>query len=150
MSQQPTLESKLRRSWPDVERGNNTKFWGDEWDKHGKCSEQTFNQVRYFDRSHEMWESYNITDILRRAGIVPGSTPWSYTTITNPIQTATKHTPLLRCKNVPANPANPQGPKNQLLHEVVFCYNPNGIDMINCTYTTSSVCKQNLNLFFTL
>ncbi|KAH0994878.1 hypothetical protein GBA52_018742 [Prunus armeniaca] len=120
----PQLRTKLKKSWPDVEDGNDTKFWEGEWRKHGTCSEQTLNQMQYFEVSQDMWRSHNITEILKNASIVPHPTQtWKYSDIESPIKTATKRTPILRCKRDPA--WNKTGPRTQLLHEVVFCYGYN-------------------------
>nr|ABY65900.1 S-RNase [Prunus pseudocerasus] len=130
----PQLRSKLKRSWPDVESGNDTKFWESEWNKHGTCSEQILNQIQYFERSHEMWNSFNITHILKNASIVPSATQtWKYSDIVSAIKAVTKRTPALRCKN---NPTQPKGQaKTQLLHEVVFCYGYRALKQIDCNQT---------------
>nr|WRO64818.1 self-incompatibility RNase [Prunus salicina] len=129
----PQLRSKMKISWPDVESGNDTRFWESEWNKHGTCSEGTLNQVQYFQRSHAMWRSHNVTEILRNASIVPHPTQtWSYSDIVSPIKTATKRTPLIRCK---------YDKKTQLLHEVVFCYEYNALKQIDCNRTAAAGCK---------
>nr|ADZ74121.1 self-incompatibility associated ribonuclease S1 [Prunus pseudocerasus] len=123
----PKMRIKLKKSWPDVESGNDTRFWKDEWNKHGTCSEERLNQMQYFERSHDMWLSYNITEILKNASIVPHPTQtWTYSDIVSPIKTATGRTPTLRCK---------QDKKTQLLHEVVFCYEYNALKQIDCNRT---------------
>nr|ADZ48269.1 S-locus-associated ribonuclease [Prunus pseudocerasus] len=134
----PQLISKLKISWPDVESGNDTKFWEGEWNKHGTCSEQTLNQLQYFERSYSMWKSYNITEILKNASIIPSATQtWKYSDIVSAIKTATKRTPLLRCK---------WDKNTQLLHEVVFCYGYNAIKQIDCNRTAG--CKINVGISF--
>nr|AAP92436.1 S-RNase [Prunus avium] len=135
----PKLRSKLKRSWPDVESGNDPRFWEGEWSKHGKCSEQTLNQMQYFQRSHEMWQSFNITEILRNASIVPHPTQtWTYSDIVSPIKAVTQTTPLLRCKFPPKSQTKSQ-PKSQatsqLLHEVVLCYDYDALRLIDCNRT---------------
>nr|ABV71999.1 S11-RNase [Prunus mume] len=123
----PYLRPKLKISWPDVESGNDTKFWEGEWNKHGTCSERILNQMQYFQRSQAMWKSHNISEILKNASIVPHPTQtWTYSDIVSPIKTATKRTPLLRCK---------YDKKTQLLHEVVFCYGYNALKHIDCNRT---------------
>nr|AAL35959.2 RNase [Prunus dulcis]ABU94954.1 S-RNase [Prunus dulcis] len=154
----PRLRSKLERAWPDVESGNDTKFWEDEWNKHGKCSEQTLNQMQYFERSHQMWSSFNITNILEKASIVPNATQtWTYSDILSPIKAATQRIPLLRCKGNPQRQAKSQ-PKNrgksqpksqattQLLHEVVLCYEYNALKLIDCNRTAG--CWNNVDIKF--
>nr|BAA83480.1 S4-RNase [Prunus avium] len=123
----PQLRSDLKISWPDVESGNDTRFWESEWNKHGRCSEASLNQMQYFERSHAMWISYNITEILKNASIVPSATKnWTYSDIVSPIKRATKRTPLLRCK---------YDKSTQLLHEVVFCYEYDALKQIDCNGT---------------
>ncbi|CAL9003332.1 unnamed protein product [Prunus brigantina] len=154
----PQLRKDLKKSWPDVESGNDTRFWEGEWNKHGRCSEQTLNQMQYFERSHAMWTSFNITEILKNASIVPHPTQtWTYSDIVSPIKTATKRTPLLRCKPDPAQPKNqrpqPKGqrpqpnspPQSQLLHEVVFCYEFNALKQIDCNRTPGCINQVNIS-----
>nr|AMY98981.1 S16-RNase protein [Prunus tenella] len=139
----PKLLLKLKRSWPNVEGGNDTRFWEGGWKKHGTCSEQTLTQMQYFQRSHEMWNSFNITEILKNASIVPSATTkWKYSDIATPIKTATKRTPLLRCKRDPAT-------NTELLHEVVFCYGYNAIKQIDCnrSYPTAG-CNNQVDILF--
>nr|BAH22122.1 S-RNase [Prunus yedoensis]BAH22124.1 S-RNase [Prunus yedoensis] len=134
----PELRAKLKISWPDVENGNDTKFWEGEWNKHGTCSEGMLNQIQYFERSYAMWMSYNITEILKNASIVPHPTKtWKYSDIVAPIQTATGRTPLLRCK---------WNNNNQLLHEVVFCYEYKAKKQIDCNRTAG--CWNNVDIKF--
>nr|ACU25555.1 self-incompatibility associated ribonuclease S6 [Prunus pseudocerasus] len=137
----PQLRSSLMRSWPDVESGNDTRFWAGEWNKHGTCSEQTLNQMQYFDRSHQMWSSFNITKILKNASIVPHPTQtWKYSDIVSPIKKVTQTTPLLRCKRDPAKP------KSQFLHEVVLCYEYHALQLIDCNRTAG--CWNNVDIKF--
>ncbi|CAL2269093.1 unnamed protein product [Prunus armeniaca] len=141
----PQLRSKLKTSWPDVEGGNDTKFWEGEWNKHGTCSEHTLNQMQYFERSYAMWMSYNITGVLKNASIVPSATQtWTYSDIVSAIKTATQRTPLLRCKRDPAR--NKSLPNYQLLHEVVFCYEYKAKKQIDCNRTAG--CWNNVDIKF--
>nr|ADZ48270.1 S-locus-associated ribonuclease [Prunus speciosa] len=136
----PYLRSNLKKSWPDVESGNDTKFWEGEWNKHGTCSSRILNQMQYFQRSHAMWKSHNITEILKNASIVPSATQtWTYSDIVAPIKTATKRTPVLRCKSDPAT-------NTELLHEVVFCYEYNALKLIDCNRTAG--CKNQQRISF--
>nr|AAZ06135.1 S-RNase [Prunus dulcis] len=138
----PRLRSKLKISWPNVESDNDTKFWEHEWNKHGTCSQETLNQTQFFERSHDMWMSYNITNILKNASIVPSATQkWKYSDIESPIKTATQRTPFLRCKRDPSHPNN-----SQLLHEVVICYDYKAKKQIDCNRTAG--CWNNVDIKF--
>ncbi|CAN6724512.1 unnamed protein product [Malus baccata var. baccata] len=67
------LEQKLNKSWPDVESGRNWGFWEKEYNKHGTCSEDIFDQTKYFELADEMWRKLNIAQMLKNRKIVPGS-----------------------------------------------------------------------------
>nr|BBG82762.1 S31-RNase [Prunus armeniaca] len=137
----PRLRPKLKISWPNVESSNDTKFWEHEWKKHGTCSERTLNQIQYFWRSHSMWRSHNITEILKNASIVPHATQtWTYSDIAAPIKAVTQTIPSLRCKSDPAQP------NIQFLHEVVLCYGYNALKQIDCNRTPG--CKYNVDILF--
>nr|ADZ76512.1 S-locus associated ribonuclease [Prunus speciosa] len=140
----PRLETKLKISWPDVESGNYTDFWEREWNKHGTCSEQTLDQEQYFERSHDIWNAYNITNILKRAKILPTGGKWDYSDIVSPIKTAIRKMPALRCKPDPTLPKN-HNISHQLLHEVVLCLHYNGRALIDCNNPS---CKNNLKILF--
>nr|ADZ48272.1 S-locus-associated ribonuclease [Prunus speciosa] len=148
----PKLRSKLKISWPNVESGNDTKFWESEWNKHGTCSEQTLNQFQYFQRSHGIWNAYNMTNILKRAQIIPSATnTWKYSDIVSPIKAVTKTTPLLRCKHDPkplqSHPAQSKSrPKPQLLHEVVLCFDYDALKQIDCNRTAG--CLNQVDILF--
>ncbi|XP_004292658.1 PREDICTED: ribonuclease S-7-like [Fragaria vesca subsp. vesca] len=43
-------------------KGIDRKFWKEEWDKHGRCSSQTYDQRQYFERSHNMWMETDLTN----------------------------------------------------------------------------------------
>nr|ACU25554.1 self-incompatibility associated ribonuclease S4 [Prunus pseudocerasus] len=154
----PKLRNKLKRSWPNVESGNDTELWEHEWNKHGTCAEQTLNQMQYFQRSHGMWYPHSITEILKNASIVPSpNQTWTYSDIVSPIKKAIRRTPLLRCKPVPALPKSQRGPKSQraqpnsrpqsqLLHEVVYCYDYDALKLIDCNRTAG--CWNNVDIKF--
>nr|ABJ97522.1 S-RNase [Prunus webbii] len=149
----PRLQSKLKISWPDVESGNDTNFWEREWNKHGTCSSRILNQMQYFERSYEMWRSYNITNILKNASIVPSATQtWTYSDIVSPIKAVTQRTPLLRCKSHPTKPkgqakSQPTSQANsQFLHEVVLCFDYNALILIDCNRTAG--CRNQVDILF--
>nr|WFR94000.1 S-RNase S54 [Prunus avium] len=142
----PTLKSKLKISWPNVESGNDTDFWEREWNKHGTCSEQTFKQAQYFERSHYIWKAFNITTILQNANILPDGSKWDYSDIVSPIKTVTTKMPALRCKRDPTLSKSPNANiSHQLLHEVVLCLHYKGRALIDCNNTS---CQNNLKILF--
>lgn len=129
----------LQISWPDVENGRHMRFWGHEWNDHGKCSRNTFGQTQYFQRSHMLWTrpNNNITDILENANIiVPGNLNTqlrNYDDIANPIRHVTGKIPLLRCMNK-TNITT----QILMLQEVVLCYDFNLASVIDCNRSRST------------
>ncbi|PRQ42280.1 putative ribonuclease T(2) [Rosa chinensis] len=136
----PPLEAKLKISWPNLERPNDAMFWALEWDRHGKCSEQTFTQTQYFNRAHEIWVGKNITDILQRASILSGRQK-DYGVIELAVRSKTQKTPLLRCEQPKQKPTQkPTQPtqRTQWLHEVVLCWDYHAKNMIDCDDTEAT------------
>lgn len=143
MNQSTTLVSKLTISWPDVKKvGNDITFWREQWDKHGTCSQQKYKQTDYFERSHEMWNTHNVTEILNRAGIIPNGTMRKYVDIEGSIQAAIQtKIPLLRCKNVTRSNIS-------RLHEIVICYAHNGSTLTDCIRTEATCPKTTAQIQF--
>ncbi|XP_048433273.1 ribonuclease MC-like [Pyrus x bretschneideri] len=126
----PDLEKKLNISWPDVEKGNNMGFWEYEYNKHGRCSEETFSQTEYFELANKMWGKLDIAQMLANRSIVPGK---NYTTseVVAAIKKATQHNITIRCKG-------------QILHEVIVCYDHDGKQVIDCDRDKSN-CGQSIS-----
>ncbi|XP_062021308.1 ribonuclease MC-like [Rosa rugosa] len=121
------LVSKLSTSWPDVKNANDNFFWKKQWDKHGTCSLQTYDQAQYFERSYNMWKETNLTNTLDSL-IKQTPRQQNVTDIEQLIQgvTATEKKPLLRCEQSHSNASK------SLLKEIVICYAHNGITVIDC------------------
>ncbi|KAL4278300.1 hypothetical protein GQ457_03G024370 [Hibiscus cannabinus] len=63
------LRPHLDNEWPNLKNlvpKGNMKFWTDEWDKHGTCSDFAHNPVKYFDSARQIRKS------LPDFGITPG------------------------------------------------------------------------------
>ncbi|XP_022158516.1 ribonuclease MC-like [Momordica charantia] len=128
-TQIPTAQrQQLLTYWPNVEDGNHQWFWGNEWLKHGKCSDPPFNQTAYFQTALNIRtnHNYDLLAILNAAGLGPTGTGFrNYTAIEGAIHAATNRTPFLRC-DVNAHTRRYQ------LYEIVLCFDRNGVTLINC------------------
>lgn len=142
-----TLVNDLTRSWPDLKSGNHRRFWIEQWDKHGKCSDQTYRQTRFFQRALEMWNQYDITNIFRTAGVIsPLGTPprqCNARDLETRIEALTHRTPVLRCRK--AMVQNLPLPVD-LIFEVGLCYDYSGTNLIDCNRTQGR-CTGN-NIYF--
>ncbi|XP_073225539.1 ribonuclease S-7-like [Cicer arietinum] len=125
-----TLEAQLNLSWPNLKGQSNELFWAYEWNKHGVCSSNMFNQTQYFELAQNIWSRYDIFDILKQQGISPRTNVWYPT---NDIRRAiTNHIgaiPQIHCVN------------NELL-EIRMCLDQSGIKYMTCPKLGN--CKNNV------
>ncbi|KAM1051723.1 hypothetical protein FF1_033280 [Malus domestica] len=113
----PELEEELNISWPDVERGRNWGFWEHEYNKHGTCSEDIFDQTKYFELANKMRKTLDIAQMLKKRKIVP---------VVAAIKKENQNkSPSIRCKER-------KGSAELLLVEVVVCYDHDGKEAIDC------------------
>eukprot|EP01112_Ceratiomyxa_fruticulosa_P014232 TRINITY_DN405_c0_g1_i3.p1 TRINITY_DN405_c0_g1~~TRINITY_DN405_c0_g1_i3.p1 ORF type:complete len:225 (+),score=30.25 TRINITY_DN405_c0_g1_i3:106-780(+) len=91
----------LDNAWYSL-TGNNSDFWDHEWTKHGTCAVEgpITDQYSFFDNTLNLFNLYNITDILQRDGFSPSNSN-SYSTgkLAKSIQYAVSAYPLLQCSD---------------------------------------------------
>nr|XP_034333937.1 ribonuclease Oy-like isoform X2 [Crassostrea gigas] len=67
------VRKSLELIWPNLNTDeNNTKFWAEQWRKHGSCASKVHgvdNISNYFSKAIELARLYNITKILKKSGI---------------------------------------------------------------------------------
>lgn len=72
------IEKQLKEYWIDVQNGSKPySFWKHEWDKHGTCAvvlKTMDNQFKYFQAGLKFLKTYNMIDVLAKAGILSGQT----------------------------------------------------------------------------
>ena len=64
------ITNKLKNDWSD----NNSleySFWEHEWNKHGVCTDM--NQYHYFNKTLQLYDKYNISNILLNCNITPST-----------------------------------------------------------------------------
>ncbi|KAL6132798.1 hypothetical protein ACLB2K_065037 [Fragaria x ananassa] len=124
MSSDRTLSNDVLQSWPSFTSKSHIKFWADEYDKHGTCSEIDYPQHRYFAEAHMLWTFVNAYRILATYNIVPGRT-YPAVDIIYFVQAALKGiTPSVMCK------ADSAG--QEYLHEIIICLDKTLTRFINC------------------
>ncbi|KAK9951565.1 hypothetical protein M0R45_007003 [Rubus argutus] len=135
MNQQPQLKSDLNVSWPNlINISDNMGFWGYEYNKHGTCCGSIYNQTAYFRTAHQNWSKYRVEMMFRDAGYRPGNS-YTLTELQAAIKTKTTKNPALRCKNLTKSGGG------YLLWEVVICYDPKGIYVMDCEPNLSRCSK---------
>nr|QYF06679.1 S-RNase 5 [Solanum tuberosum] len=72
-------------------------FWGKEYNKHGTCCLDLFNQDQYFDLAIELKDMFDLLKILGMNGITPGTSHLTSPKIQTAIKSVTKGIPNLIC-----------------------------------------------------
>ncbi|CAK9322668.1 unnamed protein product [Citrullus colocynthis] len=127
------LENNLNIVWPNVVTGNNKFFWGHEWNKHGICSENKFDQASFFQIAINMRNSINLLSVLKTGGVVPNGASKAKQRVESLISTHFGRDPILRCKTA----SNGQ----VLLTEIVMCFDDDGSTLIHCNKARSNCAR---------
>lgn len=73
-----SIERELQNKWIDLynnKKGHYYSFWKHEWDKHGSCAtsnEELNSLIKYFQKTLELSDTYNMRIVLANANILPG------------------------------------------------------------------------------
>ncbi|MCH81378.1 ribonuclease 1-like [Trifolium medium] len=132
------LRNNLMRSWPSYSgTGNPAIFWQLEWRKHGTCSFNKFNQIKYFYEAFNNWNGMGLYDLLRFEGIVPGASqtaPKTYDKMKF-IEAIKRRHFRDEVTVIPQFYCN----KGTDLREIRMCIDYNGFEYMNCTGTSTSL-----------
>ncbi|WJX64876.1 ribonuclease T2 [Trifolium repens] len=60
----PSIVNDLNNIWPNY-LGKNINFWRNEWDKHGTCALEVFDQRQYFENVIDIYNWVDIDYLLR-------------------------------------------------------------------------------------
>ncbi|KAI8145066.1 RNase Sy [Fennellomyces sp. T-0311] len=102
-----SLYSQLNIYWPSY-TGDNGAFWTHEWNKHGTCvttldpecfgsSYEEYDDITaYFQKTLDLRAEYDLYQILKSAGITPGSS-YSVSAFESAIEKSTGATPKITC-----------------------------------------------------
>ncbi|XLS48717.1 hypothetical protein HN51_023075 [Arachis hypogaea] len=132
------LEVSLNYYWPSLKPAKkNMQFWIDEWEKHGTCSLQRFNQFEYFRNAIYITYNLNIQSVFKNVGIIPsGTKTYSYINIVDAIKTKTYQEPELMCF---------KDQNHVLLWEIHVCLNASLTGYISCpinNFNNIILCKK--------
>ncbi|QHO42509.1 hypothetical protein HN51_008202 [Arachis hypogaea] len=138
-----TLQNGLNHYWPNLKSAEtNMELWIEEWEKHGTCSLQKFNQSEYFRQAISITEFLDILVVFKNVGIIPHRTKtYSLIDIVNAIkETKTRQVePELVCF---------QDRSDVLLREIRVCLDANLAEYISCPINRSKgviLCKTKSN-----
>lgn len=130
MNADHSLQLLLSNSWPNFNiRRTNMDFWAQEYNKHGRCSDNKFSQTQYFHEAYRLWFTYNAQYLFSQTtGIVPGY-QYRYIDLESAIRrTIGGKKPLLMCK---------YDRGITYLLEVVICFDYNAANPVDCVRTTN-------------
>lgn len=117
------LTPRSQVSWPNLLRTNEV-FWRREWEKHGNCSENKFDQFNYFKLALNIKDRLDILSVLSNAGFGPNPTAlYNMEGVAMPIQNHIGQEPELRCV-IDGN--------TMVLKEVGVCLDATGKKYISC------------------
>ncbi|KAB1202166.1 Intracellular ribonuclease LX [Morella rubra] len=120
-----SLTNTMNQTWPSLNaRKRNEKFWGDEWEKHGTCT--NLKQNDYFKRTCDRatWVRRRLLSSLGKKGIRQG-TSHHKDVYNKAVESGLNLTPTFQCKR--------NASKVMLLLEIRFCVDKAGMQFINCS-----------------
>ncbi|GAU28410.1 hypothetical protein TSUD_257390 [Trifolium subterraneum] len=129
---QPALKSLLDNTWPNY-LGGNEGFWRYEWEKHGSCAYEVFDQTQYFSHVAGLVIAVNVDSLLNMEGITADFNK-DYNLI------AFKDAITRRLGNFRPELVCTGGVNGRPLEiqEIRICYNDLGTQFINCSRADSS------------
>jgi ribonuclease T2 len=75
------LLSSLRARWPTLACPTNDgiRFWGHEWEKHGTCAANVFDEHGYFQAALHLRDQHGVLRALTADGVTltAGTTRWT-------------------------------------------------------------------------
>lgn len=115
---QGDLLGRLKISWPDLTKGIEQDFWKRDWDRHGGCSETTYDQMAFLTLAADLNDKHDILSSLLAA-----HTSAKLQNFVSAIKYHTTKLPDLACawdKNL------------WMLWEVRICYDSSTLEIIDC------------------
>ncbi|XP_047073153.1 ribonuclease 1-like [Lolium rigidum] len=120
------LLSSLRTSWPTLAcpTSDGLKFWAHEWEKHGTCAQNLFNEHGYFQTALRLRAQLRVLDALAAAGISPDGGYYTQAAIKGAIQEGTGYAPFVDC--------NRDESGNTQLYQLYFCVAADASGFVEC------------------
>nr|BAC00933.1 S25-RNase [Solanum peruvianum] len=126
------MRKQLESDWPNLtSRAGEIKkyqeFWGYEFNKHGTCSMDRYNQDQYFELALKLKNQFDLLNILRNHGIIPGKT-CTVKDVEDAIKAVTAHVPNLNC----IVRSSQRSSHIMELLEIGICFDREATQMIDC------------------
>ncbi|XP_057335881.1 ribonuclease Oy-like [Microplitis mediator] len=136
------IKSYLKTKWRSLmDNGESESFWNHEWYKHGTCGitiDQLNSQYKYFEKTLELYDKYNITKILANENIHPGNS-YTHVDIVNAVARQIGKKIKIDCH---------VDLKNYLLSQVSICFDKS-FNLIDCVQNDNynSYCPKIYDVF---
>ncbi|XP_003574555.3 ribonuclease 1 [Brachypodium distachyon] len=120
------LLGSMRKNWPTLACPTNdgVRFWGHEWEKHGTCAENLFDEHGYFSTALRLRDQLRVLDALRSGGISPDGGYYTLSAIKGAIQQGTGFEPFVEC--------NRDESGNSQLYQLYFCVDAGATKFVEC------------------
>ncbi|CAD6265384.1 unnamed protein product [Miscanthus lutarioriparius] len=120
------LLSSLRAKWPTLAcpSGDGHKFWGHEWEKHGTCAANVFDEHGYFQAALRLRDQLGVLAALTSNGVNPDGGYYTLRQIKGAIQDGTGFEPYVECNRDEAG--------NSQLYQLYFCVDAAGDSFVEC------------------
>ncbi|XP_066904837.1 ribonuclease T2 isoform X2 [Halyomorpha halys] len=118
-----SLQRDLEEWWTPIQvNARKTYFWEHEWEKHGTCAPPVIEtQYEYFKQALDWVRQYEMGEIFRTSGIVPGR-DYSLSDIMEGIRRVLNKVPQVICYN---------GNQKSVLLEVRICFD-RSLQLVDC------------------
>ncbi|KAL6859406.1 hypothetical protein ACP4OV_017665 [Aristida adscensionis] len=120
------LMGSLRAKWPTLACPSNDglTFWSHEWDKHGTCASNVFDEHGYFQAALRLRDQLGVLRALAAGGVNPDGGYYTLSQIKSAIQQGTGFEPYVEC--------NRDESGNTQLYQLYFCVDAGGKQLIDC------------------
>ncbi|XP_008551028.1 ribonuclease Oy isoform X2 [Microplitis demolitor] len=122
-----SIKNDLEAKWKTVDDQNNAgKIWQASWEKYGTCGvtvDQIKDQFKYFNKSIELYDKYNMKRILNEVNITPGN---NYTAqgLLNAVESGLGKRARILCSRDRKN-------KKHYIYSIYTCFDTS-FNLINC------------------
>ncbi|TVU05734.1 hypothetical protein EJB05_48915 [Eragrostis curvula] len=120
------LLSSMRTHWPTLACPTNdgVRFWGHEWEKHGTCASDVFDEHSYFQAALNLRDKLGVLQALAAGGVNPDGGYYTMGQIKDAIQQGTGFEPYVEC--------NRDESGNSQLYQLYFCVDASGKQLEDC------------------
>ncbi|XP_058790236.1 ribonuclease Phyb-like [Phymastichus coffea] len=134
-----SLRTMMKEKWPTFNlKLSIDSFWSHEWSKHGTCAmalESTNTLPKYFSKSLQLLDQYNLGVVLADSGIIPGKT-YNYSDLFTVIQNTLGVKTYIKC-------ATNNITKEQYVQEFNVCFDKS-FKLTDCSDENRTNCKSEI------